>query len=128
MNAHKLEASYAFSEGSDLWILKNEPNSIWWQKINFSCQYLLTENYFYSRKSTSTKSCLLLGTQDHFKNNWLLLWDHPNLSNFIPEIEKILQSLKVHSVRFFSDSQLLITQLEPRLLASSISITYIENT
>lgn len=145
MNAHNLSESNAFSEGSQLWIIKNDPSLIWWKKIDLSSRYLLSQNELWVKKNrperieeilTATKidvpvkkyssNYLLLGTEDHFLNNWILLWNDLSSSEAVHLFEKIALNLKATSVRFFSDSSL-IQQFETRPSASSMSISYIEN-
>ncbi|MEK6627953.1 MAG: hypothetical protein AABY53_04955 [Bdellovibrionota bacterium] len=145
MPAVNLSESNAFTEGSSLWIIRNDPSLIWWKKIDLSSKYLLSQNSLKSKKTVMPglenlismtnlklsennypKNYLLLGTEDHFLNKWVLLWDELTASELNRLIEKIAAQLKITSIRFFSDSNL-IPKLEASPWAGSINISYIEN-
>lgn len=149
MPATNLSESSAFIEGSSLWIIKNDPSLIWWKKIDLSSKYLLSQNKMKSKNPMTPQieklvsitdvklsennypsNYLLLGTEDHFQNKWVLLWDDLSAAEFIRLIEKITENLKITSIRFFSDSNLitpLITKLESSPLARPLNISYVEN-
>ena len=146
MSASNLSESNAFLNGSDLWIIRNDPYLVWWKKIDLSSKYLLSQNLLNQKKqiipqleniiaATNLKlsrniykqNHLLLGSEDHFLNKWVLLWSDLDASELIALIEEVAVNLQARSIRFFSDSKI-IAELETRLSASSISISYIENT
>lgn len=146
MRAANLSEAGGFIDGADLWIIKNDPSLIWWKKIDLCSKYLLSQNLLKNKKQTapqleniiamtnlklSRNNCpttyLLLGSEDHFLNKWILLWNELSPTEFVNLTEKIVTNLEVASIRFFSDSHL-ITELEARLSSSSINISYIENT
>lgn len=82
-------------------------------------------------KIDSNMNYTLLGSEDHFLNKWVLVWNDLSESKLIDLIEKVTIDLQATSIRFFSDSKIMASlevRLEARLSASSISISYIENT
>lgn len=145
MRAVSLSEANSFSEGSQLWIIRNDPSLIWWKKLDLQTRYLLSqfqlrqkklrppeletivaETYLKTPEYNFNSQCVLIGTEDHLLNKWIFLWNDLNNPALIEQIEHIIKNLKIESVRFFSDSDL-IKQLETRPTASSLSITYIEN-
>lgn len=146
MNASKLPENKATSAGSELWVVKNDPSLLWWAKLDFGSHFLLSQNLLKPEKSTpealqniiqatsftthqskNIDSHVLLGSEDHFLNKWILLWSGGE-SIIADVITEAMTTLKVGSVRLFSDSKVLLGELEARPLASSLNITYIENT
>jgi|GEM_PF-6839495 len=146
MKAINLSEASGFTEGASLWIVRNDPSLIWWKKIDLNSKYLLSQNFLVNKKQTSpplinivamtnfllSKSSspsnyLLVGSEDHFLNKWVLLWSDLTASELVNLVEKTTTNLHATSIRFFSDSHL-IPLLEASLLSSSISISYIENT
>lgn len=145
MNENNIFESNAFCEGADLWIIKNDPSLYWWKKLDFGSKFLLSENHLKQKKQTAPElekiinatnlklsenktlqNHLLLGSEDHFLNRWILLWNDLDESELAELIEKSVIQLKTVSVRLFSDSHV-IPALKSRLSASSITISYIEN-
>lgn len=146
MSALKLPESQAFYAGAQLWVIKNDPTLFWWKKLDQHSQYLLSQNLLKPKKETPvqiqnilnatdldlfkndyTRNSLLLGTEDHFHNKWLLLWENFSDAQLLRLIEMISTQLRAESVRLFSHTQV-IDALMARPTASSISISYIENT
>ena len=146
MNANRIPESKALSAGADLWIIKNDPALSWWSKLDFNSHYLLSQNFLKPEKNTpvalqnilqatsldkmkkfSLENHILLGSEDHFLNKWILVWngDDDTLADIIC---KAAEHLHAGSIRLFSHSQSILGQLEARPTASSLNITYIENT
>lgn len=145
MSAAKLDATQAFQSGAHLWIIQNNPELYWWKKLDLHSRYLLSQNILKPKKETPvqlqnilnatdmdvwkneyTKNSLLLGTEDHFQNKWLLLWDSFTDAQLVTLVEMIHTQLRAESIRFFSHSHVAET-ISTRPMASSISISYIEN-
>lgn len=145
MSANNIFESNAFCEGAHLWIIKNDPSLFWWKKIDLNSKYLLSESLLKQKKQTTTElqniiaatnikfskniypqNHLLLGSEDHFLNKWILLWNDLADIELIELVERVTLQLKTPSIRFFSDSQVL-PELKSRLSASSVTISYIEN-
>lgn len=145
MSADNISEASAFSEGASLWIIKNDPSLIWWKKIDLNSGYLLSQSLAKQKKQTVTQlqniitatnlklsknnqaqNHLLLGSEDHFLNRWILLWNDLDESELIDLIERVVTQLQVQSIRFFSDSKI-ISKIKSRPSTSSISISYIEN-
>lgn len=146
MNVAELNATEALKPGADLWVIKNDSQSKWWQELDFRSGFLLSKCLFHHRRPMSTKvneileitefpksqflnnsTHLLVGSSDHFANKWILLWqDDPNQTE--DAIHEISQSLKFKSVRLFSDSEALLKKFKARSKSSLDDITFIENT
>ena len=137
--------SNAFCEGASLWIIKNDPSLFWWKKLDIHSKYLLSESLLKKRRQTGAElqtildatnlklsklkyspDALLVGTEDHFLNKWVLLWDNLAENELLGLIESVSLQLRTTSLRLFSDSKIL-PELKSRLSASSITISYIEN-
>ncbi len=143
MNADRLAADAAFEAGADLWVLSSGQTS-WWQKIDFRTGFLLSQSLLFQKKeasnqlqsiltetqiakinfSTATKS-LLLGTENHFFNKWVLIIPE-EIETSATEIHRICDSLKIHSVRFFSPSKALLTKVSARLSTSLNRISFVD--
>lgn len=132
MSVSSLPEANAFLSGSSLWIIRNDPSLMWWKKIDLNSKYLLSQNLMRKKnKIDSNMNYTLLGSEDHFLNKWVLVWNDLSESKLIDLIEKVTIDLQATSIRFFSDSKIMASlevRLEARLSASSISISYIENT
>lgn len=145
MRANSIPEANAFCEGSNLWIIKDDPSLLWWKKIDLGTKYLLSQNLIkknnqHQQLLTPTNlntqlnltkrnylfNSLLLGSEDHFLNRWILLWRDLSEFELSELIESTCFSLQTKTLRFFSDSKI-IKELEARPLASSMSISYIEN-
>lgn len=145
MSANKISAEQALAAGDELWIIRNDPTLDWWKLLDLRSKYLLSENLLREKKelpeniksilnATNIKlskpkyqqSCLLLGTQDHFLNKWILIWQDVAQKELSDLVEQCILQLNTKSVRFFSDSSI-AQELSTRPMASSISISYIEN-
>lgn len=143
MSADKLSAESAFSEGSELWILPMTQNN-WWQRLDFQSGFLLSECLLHQKKEASlnlaavlketeikkmnflsSKKSLLVGTENHFFNKWVLLVPEENESAFT-EIAEVCDSLKIHSLRFFSASESLIQKVLARPSTSLNRISFVE--
>lgn len=124
MSANSIPESGAFSEGASLWIIRNNPSLIWWQKLDVNSHYLLSQSL---TKGRTSQNYLLLGSEDHFLNKWILLWNDLDETSLAKLIERVATQLRTASIRVFSDINCL-PEITSRLSASSISISYIENT
>ena len=147
MNAVSLPAELAFSTGAEMWVIKDDPATQWWPKLDIRTCYLLSENYFRTEKTIAEplknileatsldvvepshqKNYVLLGTSDHFLNKWVLVWNNLTEAQVALAIEDLSIKMKFLSVRFFSHSEPIIKKLEARPSASSLNISFIENT
>ena len=145
MNVSKISEVKALSEGAELWVIRNDPGLLWWSKLDFNSHFLLSQVFFKAKSETPEglqsiiqatsmapidKVCLqnhvLLGTQDHFLNKWILLWNGSEAA-LVSAICDSAEHLKYSSVRLFSHSREILKGLEARPTASSLTITYIEN-
>lgn len=145
MSVSNIFESNAFCEGASLWIIKNDPTLFWWKKMDLHAKYLLSESLLKNKRpppvelqnilhATNLKlsklkyshDALLLGTEDHFLNKWILLWDNLADDVLVDFIETASLQLRAPSIRLFSDIKIL-PQLKSRLSASSVTISYIEN-
>lgn len=146
MNASKLAEAQALNAGADLWVIRNDPGLHWWSKLDFLSHFLLSQvqlkpekttpqalknilqaTHFSTNSNVNIQNHVLLGSEDHFLNKWILTWS--GSENELAEV--ICQSalhLKVSSVRFFSHAHSILPLLEAQPTASSLTITYIENT
>src|SRR4051812_11804090 len=124
MSAVKITEQEALSEGAELWVIRNDPSLTWWSKLDFLSAYLLSENYFRPEKQVppqllniieatrfntfsqaSLQNYVLLGTEDHFFNKWVLVWSQLKEQELADSILELSSKLKFSSVRFFSDSK-----------------------
>jgi hypothetical protein len=147
MNVLKITEQDAFNEGADLWIISNDPKLPWWEKLDFHSRQLLTKTYLHEKtnppselidivKATSLnqpekiklKNYVLLGTADHFLNKWILVYTQMPAAELADTLDDLTKKLNFTSLRFFSDSQKCIDAIKARPTASSLSISYIENT
>lgn len=145
MGVSNIFESNAFCEGASLWIIKNDPTLFWWKKMDLHAKYLLSESLLKNNrppvaelqnildatnlklsKLKYSRDALLLGTEDHFLNKWVLLWDNLADDQLINLIETTSVQLRAPSIRLFSDAKIL-PQLKSRLSTSSVTISYIEN-
>ena len=147
MNVLKLTEQEAFTAGADLWVISNDPKLAWWENLDFHTHQLLTKNYLHQKtiphaelldivKATSIiqlekinlKNYVLLGTADHFLNKWVLVYTQMPANDLADTLSDLSKKLNFSSLRFFSDSQKCIDAIKARPTASSLSISYIENT
>lgn len=145
MSGSNVFESNAFCEGASLWIIKNDPTLFWWKKLDVHAKYLLSESLLKNKSPTViglqnildatnlklsnlkySPDALLLGTEDHFLNKWVLLWDNLTDDELVDLIETTSLQLRAPSIRLFSDAKIL-PQLKSRLSTSSVTISYIEN-
>ena len=145
MNASKIPASQALNAGADLWVIKNDPGLQWWAKLDFHSHFLLSQvnlkpeistplalqnilkaTSFSTQSSVHIQNHVLLGSEDHFLNKWILTWSgsEEELADVICDA---VTHLKVSSVRIFSHSRSVVEKLEARPTARSLTIGYIEN-
>lgn len=143
MNVDKLSLENAFDAGSELWIIPDQQNK-WWQELDYHSGFLLSlcklhqktkssskieeilkETQIEKKDFASTKKCLLVGTEDHFHNKWILVIPDSSAQTF-SEMTEILNSLKIHSIRFFSTPSALIESVSTRLLTSLNRISFVE--
>jgi hypothetical protein len=146
MNVSKLPESQALNAGADLWVIKNDPGLFWWGKLDFYSHFLLSqvqlkpetftpqalqkiiqETSFSTQSSVHIENHILLGSEAHFLNKWILVWSGSEVE-LADVICDMVANLKVGSVRLFSHSKPVLTPLEARPTARSLNITYIENT
>jgi hypothetical protein len=146
MSALSLSEADAFTDGAQLWVIKNDPALFWWKKLDVHSKYLLSENFFKIAKSTASElqtiinatnlkmplssnsfDHLLVGSEDHFLNKWILLWNELSENELIELISKTSTQLKSNSIRLFSNSEI-VAALQTRPTTSSLNISYIENT
>ncbi len=143
MNVDKISTDQAFTAGSELWIVPDQQNQMW-QEIDFRSGFLLSTCKAHQKTkaplkideirqatliektdfSTPAKS-LLIGTEDHFFNKWILLVPE-NSAEALPEIVDACKSLRVSSVRFFSTLPEVALPLEASLSASLQRISFVE--
>lgn len=147
MSANQLSPTEAFTAGDELWVIENNTSLKWWHKLDFASGYLLTQNYLHKKQSPhpalvkilevthlqvqkipKPPPYCLLGTADHFQNKWLLVWNRMSPTDLANEISRLSEKLAFTKVRFFSHSQALTQELIARPTASSLSISFIENT
>ena len=137
----------ALTAGSDLWVIDNNPNLSLWHTIDFATCSLLTENNLHKKTETlaeltqileatrletklkyNPSAFVLLGTSNHFRNKWILVYSQTQPEQVAIEIEKLADTLNFSSLRLFSDSQPILQQLKARPTASRLTISFIENT
>lgn len=147
MSVAKLSEQEALSAGAELWVIRNDPSLAWWSKLDFLSAYLLSENFFRPKKQvpaqllnileatrfdtfsqSSLQNYVLLGSEDHFFNRWLLVWNQLKEEELAVSIAELSAKLKFSSIRIFSDSKSLTAALLARPSASSLNISFIENT
>ena len=147
MNVDKISAENAFDAGADLWIITPEQNK-WWQEIDYRSGFLLATCLQHQKSEPSSKieeilketqlgtllgkansptqkKSLLLATENHFMNKWVLviLDDSPSS---LGEVALACESLKVHSVRFFSTPESVVQSFSARLSTSLNRISFVE--
>lgn len=146
MNVSKLAESQALDAGADLWVIKNDPGLYWWGKLDFNSRFLLSQVQLQPEKSTpqalqkiiqatsfNTQSNIhiqnhvLLGSENHFLNKWILTWSGSE-EELVDVICETVGNLQVSSLRLFSHAKAIAQKLEARPTARSLTITYIENT
>ena len=157
MKIVEIPESQAFSAGDDLWVVKNDFNNKWWNQIDFRSGFLLSHCLFHHKKQMphqlaqiieSTElgltnpptppSALVLGSQAHFLNKWILIWQD-SIEQTTSQIEQMIDPLRIQSVRFFSNSpaftqiisaaqKLASTKGSASPKASLHQISFIENT
>lgn len=147
MNADKLTADAAFDAGADLWILSKSQSasqSGWWQNIDFRTGFLLSHCLLFQKKEVSSRleailaetqikkidfsspaKSLLLGTENHFFNKWILIVPD-EITLAVSEINAACDLLKIHSIRLFSPSQALLEKISARLSTSLNRISFVE--
>lgn len=142
-----LTKNEAFTAGSDLWVIENNPQLDLWHALDFASCSLLTENNLHTKaersealtqileatrletkSNTKPDSFILLGTSNHFKNKWTLLYSKTKLQDVAAELEKLESSLHFSSLRLFSDAEPLLKLLKTRPTASRLTISFIANT
>lgn len=147
MNVVKLIEDEAISSGAELWVVHNDPSLKWWSKLDFLSGYLLTQNYFRKEKELSTEliniieatsldipsqqklhNYVLLGTEDHFLNKWILVWNNLSEAQLADIIIGMSKKLKFSNVRLFSHFTPISKALQTRQTTSLETISYIENT
>ncbi len=143
MNVDKIAAASALDAGADLWILPSAQNS-WWQQLDYRSGFLLSRCLLHQKMESPTKieeilretqilkknffspkKSVLIGTSDHFFNNWLLILP-PDSALAADEIIETCQSLKVASIRLFSLPEDLSAKLITRLSASLQQISFVQ--
>lgn len=142
-----LTSANAFMAGSELWVIENNPNLPIWHHIDFASCSLLTENNLHKKTempdtlkqileatkletklNLNLNSYVLLGSSNHFKNKWILLYTQSEPLKVADEVEKLAGTLNFSSLRLFSDSEAISRLLKARPTASHLTISFIENT
>ena len=143
MNVDKISLDEAFSAGAELWIVPNQQNELWQEldyrsgfllstckshqkaeepfKINEIIQQTLIEKKDFSNSSKS----LLIGTEDHFFNKWILIIPE-DTAEALADIAEACDSLNIRSVRFFSTPSEIVSSVGARLSASLSRISFVE--
>ncbi|OFZ29002.1 MAG: hypothetical protein A2622_12970 [Bdellovibrionales bacterium RIFCSPHIGHO2_01_FULL_40_29] len=144
MNAEsKLTASTAFDAGSDLWVLPSTQNK-WWQDIDFRTGFLLSHSLLFQKTTTSTaletilaetqiqkqnfltsQKSLLIGTEGHLLNKWILLVPEDS-KQAVNEVVETCATLKIHSLRFFGFPKDQIDHITAQLSTSLNRISFID--
>lgn len=136
--------SEAFSAGCDLWIVVNNQDSIWWQKINFNAGFLLssikesqknsftqpvpnetlnilTKTNFPTHDYKSSSNIVFIGTENHFLNRWICLIENATdleSKDFLSN----LKNLQVQRIRCFFEAS-----ASPSLKASFAAIEFVSD-
>ena len=104
----------------NLWVLVEDPQSPWWQKIDFNSGFLLSEIHrfrktshpselshlvhevgFPMRAEPSKKPWTLVGVKNHFDADWLFLIH--DLKEFkSQDLEQIVEQLQIKNMRCFT--------------------------
>ena len=134
----------AFAPGCDLWVLIDDPDSNWWQEINFGSAFLLSSlsvhklNSFTNATSNeaefilketefprydfkSNSKILFINSENHFLNRWLCLVEKKEdieSADFLNNVK----NLKCRNIRFFFQ-----TELSPSLKASFPAAEFISD-
>ncbi len=120
--------STALGPGCDLWVILDQPNSYWWQELNFRSAFLLSaltknkahsftrsvsnetehilnETHFPKFNFKSNSELIFLATANHFLNRWVCLLEKPEdveSDDFV----KNIKSLGCNNIRFFFQKNL----------------------
>ena len=143
MNVDKINSENAFDAGADLWVITPEQNK-WWQEIDYRSGFLLAtclqhqksepslkieeilkETQLNKINSSTAKKSLLLGSENHFMNKWILVIPDDSTSS-LDEVADTCVNLKVHSIRFFSTPESVVQKFSARLLTSLNRISFVE--
>ena len=147
MNVVKLIETEALNQGSELWIIHNDPSLKWWSKLDFLSGFLLSQNFLRKEKELPQElisiieatsldipshqklhNYVLLGTGDHFLNKWTLVWNSLSEEQLADIIIGMTKKLNFKNVRLSSHPDSITKALKTRQTTSLETITYIENT
>lgn len=103
-----------------LWVLVEDPQNPWWQKLNFNSGFLLSEIHRYSKTKTpmelsqlvhdigfpmrphpEKKPWTLVGCKNHFDADWLFLIHDPKEFKS-QDLEQIVEQLQIKNLRCFA--------------------------
>lgn len=103
-----------------LWVLIEDPQNQWWQKINFNSGFLLSEIHrhrkttaplelshlvqeinFPARPEPMKKPWTLVGCKNHFDADWLFLIHDPKEFKS-QDLEQVCEQLQVKNLRCFA--------------------------
>ena len=147
MNVGKITEENAFDAGAELWVITPEQNK-WWQEIDYRSGFLLAtclqhqktepsvkieeilketqlETQLSRINSQSQKKSLLVATENHFMNKWIFVIPDDSSAS-LDEVAQACESLKVHSVRFFSTPPSVVQAFSTRLSTSLNRISFVE--
>lgn len=143
-NLVSLTQAEALTAGAELWLLENDSQSYWWNELDFRAgflfskslnhpkiqlpdviQKLLIETQMKSYSFSEDENTLLLGSAQHFHNNWILLWKK-NPEAVCEKLESMASSLKIKNLRIFLNGKSLNPIFQARLTASFNQISYVE--
>ena len=143
MNVDKITAENAFDAGAELWVITPEQNK-WWQEIDYRSGFLLAtclqhqktepslkieeilkETQLEKTNHVSSKKGLLLASENHFMNKWILVVPDDSAPS-LDEVAVACETLKVHYVRFFSTSESMVHDFSARLSTSLNRISFVE--
>ena len=103
-----------------LWVMIEDPQSPWWQKLNFNSGFLLSEIHRHRKTTAPTelshlieevswpvraepakKPWTLVGCKNHFDADWLfLIHDVQEFKN--QDLEQIVEQLQIKNLRCFT--------------------------
>lgn len=134
----------AFCAGADLWVVQSNQNK-WWQELDFKSGFLLSSSLLFQKNNDISKVTgivertelvpldfnvstenLLLGTENHFFNKWILVLNTDDLESSLVEIAHISKKLNAKGLRFFAFPKNDILDTTTRLSASLPEISFVE--
>ena len=144
MSASKISTEEALTEGAELWIVQNDSQSYWWNELDFRAGFLfsrtlphtkmkvpetitklLSETALPTYTFTEDEDLLLIGSAQHFHNQWILLWESTP-EQLCKKLTVMASSLKIKKIRFFLNEDSLTPLFDTRLSTSFEQISYVE--